>query len=110
MKKRIVWSEDASDDLINIVTYIKEKTGKDSAIVIYQKIISHVEKIEVFSESGRVVPELISIGVLDIREIIENPWRIFYRVTLTEIQVISVIDGKRNIEEVLYKKMIDGKL
>ena len=52
----------------------------------------------------------MSIGVIDIREIIENPWRIFYRITTHEIQVISVIDGRRNVEEILYKKVIDGKM
>mgnify|MGYP000849914591 FL=1 len=110
MKKKIVWSQDASDDLIDIVTYIKEKSGKNIATEIYQRIITHVEKIDIFPEGGRVVPELISIGVLDIREIIENPWRVFYRITSTEVQIISVIDGRRNIEEILYKKVIDGKM
>ena len=110
MKKKIVWSQDASDDLIDIVTYIKEKSGKNIANEIYQRIITHVEKIDFFPEIGRVVPELISIGVLDIREIIETPWRVFYRITSSEIQIISVIDGRRNIEEILYKKVIDGKI
>jgi len=110
MKKKIVWSQDASDDLIDIVTFIKEKSGKNIANEIYQRIITHVEKIDIFPEGGRVVPELISIGVLDIREIIENPWRVIYRITSTEIQIISVIDGRMNIEEILYKKVIDGKI
>ncbi|WP_304226598.1 type II toxin-antitoxin system RelE/ParE family toxin [Gracilinema caldarium] len=110
MKKKIVWSQDASDDLFNIVSYIKEKSGTTIAYEIYHRIINHVEKIDLFPESGRVVPELISIGILDIREIIETPWRIFYRVTESEFQIISVIDGRRNIEEILYKKVIDGKL
>ena len=110
MKKKIVWSQDASEDLIEIVTYIKEKSGKNIANEIYQRIINHVEKIDIFPESGRVIPELMSIGVIDIREIIENPWRIFYRITTHEIQIISVIDGRRNVEEILYKKVIDGKM
>jgi len=110
MKKKIVWSQDASDDLIDIVTYIKEKSGKNIANEIYQRIISHVEKIDDFPETGRVVPELLSIGVIDIREIIETPWRIMYRITSNKIQIISVIDGRRNVEEILYKKVIDGKI
>ena len=110
MKQKIVWSQDANDDLIDIVTYIKEKSGKNVATEIYERIINHVEKIEIFPEAGRVIPELMSIGVIDIREIIETPWRIFYRITSTDIQIISVIDGRRNVEELLYKKVIDGKI
>ena len=108
--KKIVWSQDASNDVIDIVLYIKEKSGKGIANEIYQRIVSHVEEIDVFPERGRVVPELMSIGVIDIREIIEKPWRIFYRIVSDEIQIISVIDGRRNVEEILYKKVIDGKM
>ena len=110
MKMKIVWSQDASDDLIEIITYIRDKSGKKIATEIYQRIINHVEKIDILPKGGRIVPELISIGVLDIREIIETPWRIFYRILTDEIQIISVIDGRRNIEEILYKKVIDGKM
>lgn len=110
MKNKIVWSQDASDDLIDIVTYIKEKSGKNIAAEIYSRIILHVEKISISSTIGRIVPELMSIGIHDIREIIEKPWRIFYRITSNEIHIISVIDGRRNVEELLYKKVIDGKI
>ncbi len=110
MKKKIVWSQDASDDLLDIVIYIKEKSGKNIATEIYERVIKHVEKIEDFPEIGRSVPELMAIGVIDIKEIIETPWRIMYRITLNEIQIISVIDGRRNVEEVLYRKVIDGKV
>ncbi len=110
MKKKIVWSQDASDDLIDVITLIRDKSGKKIANEIYQRIISHVEKIEILPKGGRVVPELLTIGVIDIREIIESPWRIFYRIDEEEIQIISLIDGRRNIEEILYKKVIDGKM
>ena len=110
MKKRIIWSQDASDDLLEIIDYIKENSGKVIAYEIYTRIIDHVESIDSFPESGRVVPELMTIGITDLRELIESPWRIFYRVTSNEIQIISVIDGRRNVEEILYKKVIDGKI
>lgn len=110
MKKEIVWSQDASDDLIEIVTYIKEKSGRNIANEIYQRIMNHIENIDDFPESGRFVSELMSIGVIDIREIIEKPWRIFYRIISNKIQIISVIDGRRNVEEILYKKVIIGKM
>lgn len=110
MAKNIVWSQDASDDLIDIVTYIKEKAGKTVAKKIFESIIGKVEKIEVLPEIGRIVPELQSVGIIDVREIIEKHWRVFYRVSGNEIQITSIIDGRRNVEELLYKKIIDGKI
>jgi toxin ParE1/3/4 len=110
MKKGIIWSHDAADDLIEIIEYIKDKSGKTIASEIFTRIINHVESLDSFPESGRVIPELMSIGIQDLRELIESPWRIFYRVTSNEIQMISVVDGRRNVEEILYKKVIDGKI
>jgi toxin ParE1/3/4 len=110
MTKKILWSQDATDDLLEILDYIKEKSGTVRAYEIYTKIIDHVERIDSFPERGRIIPELMTLGIRDIRELIENPWRIFYRVMPHEIQIISVIDGRRNVEELLYKKVIDGKI
>ena len=110
MKKKIIWSQYASDDLVEIITYIKERSGKQIANEIYLRIINHVEKIVIFPESGRLIPELLALGIIDIREIIETPWRIFYRVETSEVQIISIIDGRRNVEELLFKKVIDEKI
>lgn len=110
MKKIIIWSQDASDDLFDIIDYIKNKSGKIMAHDIYTRIINQIESIDSFPESGRIIPELMAIGIRDLRELIESPWRILYRITSNEIQIISVIDGKRNVEEILYKKIIDGRI
>lgn len=110
MKKEIIWSQDASDDLYDIIEYLKNKYGNAKATEVFEKIVQRVEAIEEFSESGRFIPELLNIGIRDLKELIETPWRVIYRTTNTQIQVISVIDGRRNVEEILYKKVIDGKI
>lgn len=110
MKYKIIWSRDAKEDLLDIITYIKENTGSNTARVIYNKIQSKIEKIAQFPEGFRVVPELKEIGVNEIKELIESPWRIFYKTTESEIKILTIIDGRRNIEDILYKKMLEGKL
>jgi toxin ParE1/3/4 len=39
-----------------------------------------------------------------------SPWIIFYKIGDKKIEIISIIDGRRNLEEILYKKMMDGKI
>jgi toxin ParE1/3/4 len=53
---------------------------------------------------------LRDIGVNDYRQIVQDNWIIYYKVERQSINIISVIDGKRNLEEILYKKTIDGKI
>ena len=107
---RILWSRDASDDLMGIISFIAERSGKKVARGIYSRIKEKVESIREFPATGRMVPELTSIGITEIHELIEPPWRIFYRIYQNEVRILSVVDGRRNIEEILYRKVIDGKL
>ena len=106
----VQWSFDARSDLVEIVSYIKENSGTKIAKAIYDRIQEKVTKATDYPEGYRVVPELLEIGVFEVREIIESPWRIFFRTNDAEIRIISVIDGRRNVEEILYKKMMEGKL
>jgi toxin ParE1/3/4 len=107
---RILWSRDASDDLTGIISFIAERSGKKVARGIYSRIREKVESIREFPATGRIVPELTSIGITEIHELIEPPWRIFYRIYQNDVRILSVVDGRRNIEEILYRKVIDGTL
>jgi len=108
--RKIQWSFDAKSYLVEIVTFIKENSGTKIAREIYERIQEKAGKAAQFPEGHRVVPELQEIGVVEIREIIDSPWRIFFRSNDNEIRILSVIDGRRNIEEILYKKMMEGNL
>jgi len=110
MTRQVKWSFDAKTDLVEIVSYIKEASGPKVARQVYDRISDKISKCTDYSESYRVVPELQEIGVLEYREIIESPWRIFFRATEEEIRIVSVIDGRRNVEDILYKKIMEGKL
>ncbi|NNM53473.1 MAG: type II toxin-antitoxin system RelE/ParE family toxin [Spirochaetales bacterium] len=107
---KILWSEDASQDLLDIVSYIKDRSGSTMAREIYSRIQEKVKKSNSFPDSHRVAPELAEIGIAEIKEIIESPWRIFYRISNDEMRILSVVDGRRNVEEVLYRKIIEGKM
>ncbi|GAB6091439.1 type II toxin-antitoxin system RelE/ParE family toxin [Spirochaeta dissipatitropha] len=110
MKHKIIYSLDARDDILEIVSWQQEKHGPDKAYSVYKKLKEKIDALLQFPETGRVVPELMSIGVNEIRELIEYPWRIFYKLNDKTLQIISIIDGRRDVQEILYKKIIDGKL
>ncbi|TVQ18381.1 MAG: type II toxin-antitoxin system RelE/ParE family toxin [Spirochaetaceae bacterium] len=107
---KIRWSEDAADDLAQIIGFIAERSGKKMAREVYYRIRERVVSVKEFPAAGRVVPELSAIGISDIHELIEPPWRVFYRAHQSELRVLSVIDGRRNAEEILYRKVISGKI
>ena len=110
MRRVILWSQDAREDIEEIILFIKDRSGSEIARSIYQRIIERIEKLTELSKVGRKVPELSILGNHEYHEIIESPWRIIYRIDEKEVRIISILDGRRNVEEILYKKMIDGKL
>ncbi len=110
MNRQVKWSFDAKSDLVKIISYIKEISGPTTARQVYDRIKEKTAKCTNYPEGYRIIPELQEIGMLEYREIIESPLRIFFRVTDEEIRIISVIDERRNVEDLLYKKVMEGKL
>jgi toxin ParE1/3/4 len=76
---------------------------------IYDKLKVKVSPLVDFPETGRIVPELARLGIDTIRQITEKPWKIYYRIVDDEIWILAVIDERRNLEEILYMKLIEGK-
>jgi toxin ParE1/3/4 len=110
MKHEIIWSKDAGDELFEIVSYIKNNTGKITAEKIYTKIMNEVKRVSENVTGRRVAPILKDFGINYIHQLNIKPWIIFYKVENKEMKIISIIDGRRNLEEILYKKIIDGKI
>ena len=61
--------------------------------------------MEEFPEKGRIVPELRDHNIVSYKELIEEPYRIIYKILSEEVLVVSVIDGRRNVEEILINKL-----
>ena len=75
---------------------IAEYLGLASPIYAEQvvdRVVRRLEQALVYPESGRVVPEL---GQAAVRELIEPPYRLIYRVDGDHITVLSVLHGRQD--------------
>jgi len=91
---KVEWTEPALLDLEGIRDYI----SKDSpfyATRFIERIFDHVEKLIDFKDMGRHVPE--ASDRTDIRELIFQGYRIIYLVGSSDVKVISVIHGSKNL-------------
>ena len=110
MERKIVWSKDAGDELYEIIAYIKHNTGAMTAKKIYKKIMDEIEWASENATGRRIAPLLKNFGIHDIHQLNIKPWILYYRVENDEMHILSVIDGRRNLEEILYKKVMEGKI
>lgn len=88
---KIRWTELAIDDLKNIHDYISKESIVYANNMI-EKIVSRVDQIEQFPESGRIVPEFRKRSL---RELIEGSYRIIYKIHRQYIGIIRIHHSAR---------------
>jgi plasmid stabilization system protein ParE len=111
MKKRydVIWSETSEKDLVSIVEYIAADSPSN-ALEIFKEIKQKASSLYAFPDRGRIVPELRDQGIILYRELIVLPWRIIYRISEKAVYILSVLDSRQNVEDILLKKLISSKL
>jgi len=96
----VKWTDVAKRDFKEIIDYISQDSHAN-AKQQYLKIRSEAGKLTQFPQKGRVIPELKKQNIEKYGELIITPWRLFYRIELDTVFVLAVIDGRRNIEDIL---------
>ncbi len=107
MKKsyEVLWAAVAENDLLGIIVFIAEESP-GNALKILTKIKNRTAKLERSPLQGRVVPELFRQGISIYREIVISPWRVIYKVEESKVYVLSVIDSRRNVEDILLARLL----
>jgi toxin ParE1/3/4 len=104
-KYKIIWTNVAEKDLRDIIEYISVD-NPHNALKILKKIQQKASSLYTLPERGRIVPELQDQGILQYRELVIHPWRLIYRIAEREIFVLSCIDSRQNVEDMLLKRLI----
>ncbi len=107
MKQRydVVWSETAERDLIGIIEYIADDSPS-RAYEVFQEAKKRASTLRTFPERGRIAPELQEQGITQYHELIVGPWRIIYRISVGKVYVLSVLDSRRNVEDMLLQRLV----
>jgi len=103
---KIIISSFAENDLKEILNYfidINQKYAKSLLI----KIKSKVFELREFPERGKVVPELEQQGIIKYRQMLEGNYRIIYSVKKLEVNILIVVDSRRELEKVLMTKLTE---
>ncbi|HYR11026.1 MAG TPA: type II toxin-antitoxin system RelE/ParE family toxin [Longimicrobium sp.] len=90
---RVHWTESAAGHLTALHDYI----ARDSTVYarrMVDRLTSRSKQLARFPQSGRMVPEYQQD---DVRELIEGPYRIIYRILPQQIDVLAVVHGAREL-------------
>ena len=89
---RIIWTDEALDDLAHILFYYYEHAGPVTAEAVETRIVSQIEALQAFPERIRK-----SERVADARELVINrlPYIAFIRVISNGLLVLNVVHTAR---------------
>lgn len=102
---KVHWAGVAEEDLKGIIMYIAEDSPA-KARTIFEKIQEKAASLTQVPERGRTVPELQDQGIFLYRELLVAPWRIVYRIAEKKVYILSVLDSRQNVEDILLKRLI----
>ena len=101
----VEWAVTARDDLEAIAAYIASDSPIN-ALTVVERIEARAEALSSLPMRGRVVPELRWHGIMSYQELFEKPWRLIYRIESHRVLVVSVLDGRRNLEDLLLDRFV----
>ena len=110
--RKIEWTPDGIDSLNEILEYYRDRAGENISNSIYEKIIKEIELLEVEKIKTKQTQELKDIGIFDIYELTAKPWKVYYKLSANnkKAYILFVLDGRRNLEEILMSKVIENKI
>lgn len=86
--------------------YIAAQDGLDAAVALHERVRSRTLTLTTHPRRCRIVPELRSLGVMEYRELIIAPYRAFFRIEERRVGIIGVLDGRRELEEMLIQRAL----
>ena len=104
-KYKVEWAVVGETDLKQIIDYVASDSP-GNALQILKTIRQKASSLYTFPERGRIVPELQGQGINIYRELIVAPWRIVYRISDVTVFVLTVIESKRNVEDILLNRLL----
>ena len=105
-RRVVLWIEVVLRDLERLAARLHERAPQ-RAEKILERVLSRGESLATLSHRGRTPPELRPIADRTWLEVLEAPWRILYRVVEDTVEIHAVLDGRRDLRDILFERMLD---
>ncbi|HEY9538353.1 MAG TPA: type II toxin-antitoxin system RelE/ParE family toxin [Kiloniellaceae bacterium] len=103
----VVLTDDALRDLDDTCGYIAQHDTSKSAAYVLERIEKALVDLAEFPERGRHPRELADLGITEFREIFFKPYRLVYRVEQRRVVVYLIADGRRDMQSLLIRRLLN---
>lgn len=99
-------TEDAAQDLEEIVDYVAEHDGPTRASHLLDRMEEVVKSVATFPERDSHPKELLALGIRDYRQTFFKPYRVIYRVIERHVYLYLIADGRRDMQSLLARRLL----
>ena len=105
----VVWSGAAVRDLDRILECLADSASIDRALKLYERIRRRVSSPSRYPRRCRNVAEVKELGFGEFRELLVAPYRVFHRLDGSKVVLLGILDGRRDLEELLIQRALAGE-
>lgn len=102
----VLLTEGAEQDLESIYDYICEYDCIANASHVLDRLIEVTEGLARFPQRGSVPRELLPLGIKEFRQTFFKPYRVIYRVAETQVIIVLIADGRRDMQSLLTRRLL----
>ena len=106
MSYEVLLSENAEADIEDIYYYVAEYDAVEKADRLIEALERACLRLCDLPERGNVPKELQALGITEYREVHYKPYRIIYRITGQQVIVYCVLDGRRDMQTLLQRRLL----
>jgi toxin ParE1/3/4 len=89
-----------------IYDYVERHDSPDKADRLLGQIDKAFAGLSHSPERGAYPKELVALGIREYREVFFKPYRIIYRVLDKTVYVLLVVDGRRDMQSLLQRRLL----
>lgn len=108
----VLLTEGAARDIEEIYRYISDTDpGPDragNADNVLDQLLKVVHSLSRFPERGTFPRELIELGIKEYRQVLFKPYRVIYRMMGNQLFIYLIIDGRRDLQSALARRLLGG--
>ena len=102
----VLLTQGAEHDLESIHDYIAEFDRLANANLILDRLTEVAEGLTQFPVRGSYPKELVALGIKEYRQTSFKPYRVIYRVLASQVVIYLIVDGRRNMQSVLARRLL----
>jgi toxin ParE1/3/4 len=108
MQYEVLLTNDAARDLEELYDYVTLHNAPQKADHVLAQIEIAFSRLSQFPEQGSYPKELLALGIREYREVFFKPYRIIYRVMNKNVYVFLIVDGRRDMQTLLQRRLLDA--